>query len=272
MSNDVQFGRSATTAATAAARRVVSVVACGGVGGAFGAGLRARLRGRPEVGFRYCDTARPADVPTTQFTELRPDFLPDTVDERLAALLAHVGVQPAEYRRWKLHVGAAGIAQLPFLANVGGMYKVDELRAAIESDFRALSAAAGGAGSSWLVTVASGLGGTGAPLSRVAGLAFRIAVDGIAADSHWLHVMVTSSVLPSEVVSRRTRALEHRQLIELRRLMSPEARLTLPGRRAPIEKPGPDSVWLVASCAEAPRSIDEAMDEVAAVIANLVTT
>jgi len=66
-------------------------------------------------------------------------------------------------------------------------------------------------------------------------------------------------------------ALEHRQLLELASLMRPGAALKLPNRHMPVSRPGPDFLILLDSSAECPRTLDEATDELAAMIWNLVT-
>ena len=48
--------------------------------------------------------------------------------------------------------------------------------------------------------------------------------------------------------------------------MTPGAALRIPGQRQPIDFPGPDQLALISSSAEAPRTLDDAADELGAVL------
>ena len=64
-------------------KRAVVLLPCGGAGAAFARHVVAATGGDVTMALRFIDTERPADVPATQFVELRPDWLPDEPDERL---------------------------------------------------------------------------------------------------------------------------------------------------------------------------------------------
>jgi hypothetical protein len=248
----------------------VVVVGCGGFGTSMTRKLQARLSDHPAVAYRYIDTNCPAGVPSTAFTELRPDRLADDPGPALLALLREHGMSLARYRTWKSQTGKAGMARMPCLASLAAIARIEEIAAAIEGDLRARAAAVGGVGETMVVTCTSLVGGTGASSARVAGLASRL-VEGLAPEQRWLHVCVTSRLLPPAACTRRARALEHRQLIELKALMRPTAKVHLPLHQIVVSRPGPDLVVLLDSSAECPRTFDEAVDELAATLWNLVT-
>jgi hypothetical protein len=252
-------------------KRVLSVVGCGGFGIATARSLHGRLAEHTAVAFRYVDTVKPDDISSKTFTQLRPDLLADDPDPALLSLIrAQHGVPLDSYRRWKIHTGHDGIARLQFLASLAALARIDDLKSGVEGDLRARSRAAGGVSEVQVVTISSLIGGTGAAAARVVGLASRM-IEGLGAELRWVHVCVTSRVLPPEFRGRRAVALEHRQLMELSLLMRPGAAMTLPNRQTPISRPGPDFAVFLDSSAECPRTLAEATDELTATLRNFVT-
>jgi hypothetical protein len=254
----------------ARAKRVLVFLACGGTGIAVGRGIQARLPNHLGIAYRFIDTAIPKGVSSEAFTELRPDYLADDPDPAFLSQIRAHGLSPDEYRSWKIFTGKAGIARLQCLASLAAFARIGELTSRIEGDLRARAAAVGGVAETQVLTCSSLLGGTGAAAARVAGVASRM-IEGLAPEQRWIHVCVTSRVLPPSYRVRRTLALEHRQLLELASLMRPGAALKLPNRHAPVLRPGPDLLILLDASAECPRTLDEATDELAATIWNLVT-
>jgi len=252
------------------AKRVIGMVCCGGFGILTGQKVQARLPNHPAIAYRFIDTAAPPGIPSTAFTELRPDRLADDPKPALLTLIRAHGLVPGRYRTWKSQTNKAGIARMPCLASLAALARIEEISAKIEGDLRARAAAVGGVAETMVVTCTSLVGGTGASSARVAGLASRL-IQGLAPDQRWVHVCVTSRLLPAGACTRRARALEHRQLIELQELVRTTAKLRLPHIQTEISRPGPDLIVLLDSSAECPRSFDEAVDELAATLWNLVT-
>jgi hypothetical protein len=251
-------------------QRVLAIVGCGGIGTTVTRNLQAQLSNELSIAYRYLDTKQPQDIPSTAFTGLRPDRLADDPGPALLSLLRAHGASVECYQMWKAYTGEAGIARLPFLSSLATLECVGELSSSIDGDLRGRAAAVGGVSETQVLTISSLIGGTGAAAARVAGLASRL-IKGLAPVQRWIHVCVTSRVLPSNYRTRRALALEHRQLMELTSLMRPNATLRLPNRHMPVSQPGPDFVVLLDSSAECPRTLDEATDELAATIWNLVT-
>jgi hypothetical protein len=266
----IDFTNNGNQTTTERSKRVMVIVGCGGYGTQVTQKLKARMSDHPAVAYRFIDTAVPAGVPSTAFTELRPDRLADDPGPALLALIRAHGMTLGRYRIWKSQTGKAGMARIPCLASLAGLARVEEIAAAIEGDLRARAAAVGGVAETMVVTCTSLVGGTGASSARVAGLASRL-IEGLAPDQRWVHVCVTSRLLPPGVCTRRARALEHRQLIELQALVRATVKLHLPHLQIAVSQPGPDLLVLLDSSAECPRSFDEAVDELAATLWNLVT-
>ena len=172
------------------------------------------------------------------------------------------------YRQYRELVSARGLSQAPFMSWVAAFLKIAEMKEAIEIDVRTLAHAVGGADRCVFLTFASPLGGTGTPAARVACIALRLAARGtyLPPETRWVHVLISSAVLPDTCRTRRTLALERRQLEEFEALMTPGAALRVPGQLDPIRRPGPDEIVVIASSAEAPRTLDDSAEEMAAVI------
>lgn len=250
-------------------KTIVVTWRCGGTGDRFGDMIVRRTGDLPGLGWRVIDASTPSDVPKARSIELSPELLPVAPTEEVAELIRLTPLRGHdEYRRYRGLVSARGLAQAPFMTTIAAFLKLSEFKEAIENDVRTCAEAVGGAEHLVFVTISSGLGATGTPTARVAGLAFRLAARGayLPNAARWLHVFVTSSVLGDTCRTRRTLALEHRQLEEMETLMSPGAALRVPRQLEPIQFPGPDGLIVVASSPEAPRTLDDAADELGAVI------
>jgi hypothetical protein len=227
------------------------------------------LAGQSGIASRYLDTDRPASLPSTRFFPIEPQHLPEEPDERLSLMLKDVGLSLEMYQTYRRQTGKGGTAQLPQLSHLATLWKLDDLIRACEDDFGVLASSVGGVAETILATVSSGAGGTGAAAVRNAGLASRAVYP---TEAHvWHHFFITTSLLPTDRVTRRNRALEHRQLVELSALMKPGIALRVPGRQAPIHRPGPDLVYLLASSPAAPRTLDDVAQEIAVTLRNYVT-
>jgi len=250
-------------------KTVVVTWLCGGTGDRFGDILLRRIGSHLGLAWRVIDASTPPGIPKARSIALNPELLPATPTPEVAALIRLTPLRDhEEYRRYRGLVSARGLAQAPFMTTIAAFLKLSEFKEAIEGDVRMCAEAVGGAEHLFFVTISSGLGATGTPAARVAGLAFRLAARGayLPNGARWLHVFVTSSVLGDACRTRRTLTLEHRQLEEIETLMSPGAALRVPGQLEPIHFPGPDALIVVASSPEAPRTLDDAADELCAVI------
>jgi hypothetical protein len=242
---------------------------CGGFGRQWGQLIRERLSAPPGFASRMIETDLPAGVPAARCVVLAPQLLPLEAEGSFLDVVRMAGIEDSEdYRSLRELVSQRGLSRCPGMGWIAAMQKLMELRDAIESDARSLSQRLGGAERCFFITCSSALGGTGLPSARAAGCAFRLAALGAAlpSEARWLHVLVTSAIAGDACRSRRTLALEHRALTEFQALMRSGAELTLPGQIEPIRPPGPDDLVLIASSAEAPRTMAEAADEFAAII------
>lgn len=255
-------------------KTVVLIWRCGGTGDHFGDLVLRRTGHLPGIAWRAIDTATPPGTPKARSIELNPQLLPDTPTRVVADLLRLTPLSDhEEYRRYRGLVSARGLAQAPFMTTIAAFLKLADFKEAIEADVRTCAEAVGGADHLFFLTIASGLGATGTPSARAAGLAFRLASRGayLPAGARWLHVFVSSSVLGDACRNRRTLALERRQLEEIEALMSPGASLRVPGQLEAIPFPGPDQLVVIGSSPEAPRTLDDAADELGAVIAHWIS-
>lgn len=250
-------------------KTVVMLCKCGGNGRLFGDMVEDRIGFRPGLKSRIIDTSTPDGVPKSTCIEISPQFLPSVPANSVAAAMRMTPIKDAEeFRQYRDLVSARGLAQAPFMCWIAGLENLSEIKEAIEVDVRALAQAVGGADRFIFITVASALGGTGTPAARVAGCALRLAAGGtyLPQETRWAHVLVSSAVLGDGCRTRRTIALERRQLEEFEKLMQPGAELPLPGQMDPIRQPGPDDVVVISSSAEAPRTLEDAADELGAVV------
>ncbi|MBN2559515.1 MAG: hypothetical protein JXQ75_01105 [Phycisphaerae bacterium] len=250
-------------------KRIVQLYAGGGFAGELVRRVESVLAGQPGIASRYLDTDRPAGLPSTRFFPIEPQHLPEEPDERLTLMLKDIGLPVEKYQTYRRQTGKGGVAQLPQLSHLATLWKLNDLIRACEEDFRILAASVGGSEETVLATVSTGAGGTGAAAVRNAGLASRVVYP---TESHvWHHYFISTSLLPTDRVTRRNRALEHRQLAELSALMKPGIALRVPGRQAPIHRPGPDFIYLLASSPAAPRTFDDVAQELAVTFRNFVT-
>jgi len=250
-------------------KRIVQFAVGGGAGGDLARKIEPLLSDQSGVGFRYYDTDRPKGLPSNLFFPVDPHHLPEEPDERLTLMLRDVGLPLEEYQMYRRQTSKAGVVQLPQFSHLATLWKFDDLIRAIEEDYRERAASVGGADETILATMSSGAGGTGSAAIRNAGLASRAVFP---TEAHtWHHFFITTSLLPADRVTRRNRALEHRQLVELAALMKPNIALRVPGRQTPIHRPGPDFIYLLASSPAAPRTLDDVAQEIAVTIRNLVT-
>jgi len=250
-------------------KRVVQMYAGGGVAGELARKVEPLLADQAGVATRFIDTDRPAGLPSTRFFAVEPQHLPEEPDERLTLMLRDLGLSLDAYQTYRRQTGKGGVAQLPQISHLATLWKLDDLVRVCDEDFRALAASVGGVGETVLATLSTGAGGTGSAAVRNAGLASRIVCP---TEAHvWHHFFITTSLLPTDRVTRRNRALEHRQLVELSALMKPGIAIRVPGRQTPIHRPGPDFIYLLASSPAAPRTLDDVAQELAVAIRNLVT-
>lgn len=253
---------------------MIAAFACGGEGRNFAELVRdsEALRDQVGVSYRFVETKCPEGIAPSRCIELRPDHLPTDVNGSFADLVAMTGLTRDQYATLRLLVSPTGLAQLPSMGFLATMREFSRIGDAIDADMRANAAARGGSANALVLTFASTCGGTGAAGSRVVGWAARLAArrSSLPADTRWVHVAVTTSILPDGVRARRVRALEHRYFLETRELMRPGAEVRLPGLYEPVRNPGPDEIVLVASSAEAPRTLPEAAHEFALVLRNLL--
>lgn len=250
-------------------KRIIQIYAGGGAGGELVRKTESLLAGQPGIAVRYLDTDKPASLPSTRFFPIEPHHLPEDPDERLTLMLKDIGLPSEMYQVYRRQTGKDGTAQLPQLSHLATLWKLEDLTRTCEDDFGALASSVGGAEETVLATVSTGAGGTGAAAVRNAGLASRVVYP---TESHvWHHYFVSTSLLPTDRVTRRNRALEHRQLLELSALMRPGIAMRVPGRHAPIHRPGPDFIWLLASSPAAPRTLDDVAQELAVTFRNFVT-
>jgi hypothetical protein len=250
-------------------KRIIQLYAGGGVAGELVRKVEPLLAGQPGIASRYLDTDKPANLPSTRFFPIEPHHLPEEPDERLALMLKDVGLSIDTYQTYRRQTGKGGTAQLPQISHLATLWKLDDLIRACEDDFAVLASSVGGAEETVLATVSTGAGGTGSAAVRNAGLASRVVYP---TEAHvWYHYFVSSSLLPTDRVTRRNRALEHRQLLELSALMKPGIAMRVPGRHAPIHRPGPDFVFLLGSSPAAPRTLDDVAQELAVTFRNFVT-
>lgn len=250
-------------------KRVIQLYAGGGAAGELVRKVEPLLAGQPGIASRYLDTDRPTDLPSTRFFAIEPQHLPEEPDDRLALMLKDVGLSVEMYQTYRRQTGKGGVAQLPQLSHLATLWKLEDLVRACEEDFGVLASSVGGAAETVLATVSTGAGGTGAAAVRNAGLASRVVYP---TEAHvWHHYFISTSLLPADRVTRRTRALEHRQLTELSALMKPGIAMRVPGRQAPIHRPGPDFIYLLASSPAAPRTLDDVAQELAVTFRNLIT-
>jgi len=167
-------------------------------------------------------------------------------------MLSDLGLSLDAYQTYRRQTGKGGVAQLPQISHLATLWKLDDLVRVCDDDYRALAA-------------------------RSAALR-----DGARYAEHWRRLALvrrpfatrawrvgscsrlrpTSGITSSSprACSRRIgslvgiAALEHRQLIELSALMKPGIAIRVPGRQAPIHRPGPDFIYLLASSPAAPRT------------------
>lgn len=248
-------------------RPILALYGCGGTGVTAVRGLERRLGEHPAIEYGFVETDVPSGVPAHRCVRLRPEQLPRTPSPAIEPWLKLTGADIETYRRYATHVSAEGLCQLPFLGFLAAAMQFDALGAALKRDFDVTARRRGGSTSPWLVTMASAMGGTGAPSARVTGMAARTALGS---KFRWMHVLVAGSLLADTVQSRRTLALEHQQLRELEALMRSDATLEVPGTHKRLSPPGPDHLLILASSYEAPRTLDECLDELAGVLLNWV--
>lgn len=239
----------------------------GGTGQIVVRGLSERIGEIPGFVHGFVDTRIPDSVPPHRAVLLAPQALPHTVTPAVEKYLPLVGLTVQEYEQIVPFVGDDGIGRVPSIGSLAALMQFGLMKQHVQRDFAAAAQACKGAKKPILLTCASAAGGTGTPTARVMGLAGRIALGESLV---WIHVLVASSLLPTSVRTRRTLALEHQQLREFVALMSPGALLALPDAHAPIGKPGPDHVLVLASSLEAPRTLEEAIDELAGVVTNFL--
>jgi hypothetical protein len=241
---------------------------CGGYGRGFGQMVRSRIGEITRLAWRIVDSSVPPDMPAARCIELAPQSLSTTPTGVVGEAIRMTPLNADAYSHYRGLVSADGLAQLPSMSAIATFAKLPVITQVLERDIRALAAAVGGAERCLFLTVASALGGTGTPAARVAGLALRLAARGasLPQEVRWMHVFVSSTVLGDACRSRRTLALERQQLEEFEALMTPGALLRVPGQLDPIEQPGPDEIILIASSPEAPRTLADAADELAAII------
>jgi len=222
----------------------------------------------------FFDTDKLARIAATNFHAIRPDFLPQEPNDVQRERLAMTGVPLESYQLYRKLVGPDGIGRLPWLSHLATMEYFSQILDQLENEFARLIRNCGGAQAINLITIAALCGGTGATAARTVGLIFRHLIshsDILDQDARWFHVGITLSVLPSKMRVPRTRALEHRQLLELEELMKPRATLVLPGQGITIEQPGPDDLLLLSSSAGSPRTFEESIDELAMCLDNWLT-
>ena len=250
-------------------KRIVQFAVGGGAGGDLARKIEPLLSDQPGVGFRYYDTDRPKGLPSTRFFAVEPHHLPEEPDEILTLMLRDVSLVLDEYQIYRRQTSKAGVVQLPQFSHLATLRRLDDLVRACEEDYRGLASSVGGVDETILATMSSGAGGTGSAAVRNAGLASRAVFP---TEAHtWHHFFITTSLLPADRITRRNRALEHRQLAEISALMKPGIALRVPGRQTPIHRPGPDFIYLLASSPAAPRNFDDVAQELAVTIRNLVT-
>lgn len=252
-------------------KRNVILVGAGGEGIKFVRALLLRLVGFVGIASLFADTDRPPDLPAMSFIPLRSDLLADQLSPAMQVILRLLGLSAKDFRELKRHTGVEGFSQIPAMSYLAGLAALDDMVRALEAAARLLSSESKGVDGTFVMTFSSLMGGCGAAASRCFGLATRQARNGFAADTKWFHVGLTSTLLPEAMRTRRTRALEHRFLMEMKALMAPGASLPVPNSRRPIDQPGPDGLILLGGTGEAPRSVSDVADEVAALIENLVT-
>lgn len=250
-------------------KTIVEEFDCGGYGQELGRMVRRRVGAQPGLWWRAVESSTPEGIPESRCIGMNPQVLPGIPTKSVGEALRMSPVKDdEEYAQYRSLVSARGLAQAPFMSSIAAFEKLSEMKEAIETDVRALAEAVGGADRCVFLTLASGLGGTGTPAARVAGIALRLAARGacLPREARWIHVFITSAVLGDACRSRRTLALERRQLEELEALMAPGAALRVPGQLDPVRLPGPDEMVLIASSPEAPRTLSDAADELAAII------
>jgi hypothetical protein len=258
--------------ATAHKRAALLLYPCGGAGRQFTSLLLRSIGDLPSVSARYVETRTPSNLAASEVITLRPDQLPRVPAGLDAEWLATTGLDLRSYQHLVGLVSGEGLSQLPALGWFAAGRELPTFIASIERDARAVITRTNGISRVVLLTASSAMGGTGAPSARLVGCAARIASRGadFPGGVQWLHAVVTSSLQPESARTRRTRALEHQQLQELRALMAPGTSLRLPGVREPVAPPGPDHLILLGSSAETPRTLDEVANELGASLRNLL--